>query len=811
MDTLWQDVRYAIRTLTARPGFTVVAALTLALGIGANTAIFTAVDRALLRPFPYKNQDALVHLRETVPQQDFGEHEASYPDYLDWRERNNVFEDMAGYSHGSLTLTGRGEPERIEAGRVTASFFPLLGVEPSLGRAFLAEEDPASAERVAILSHGLWQRRFGSDPNIINQTITLNGASFTVVGVLPRGFHFAKVGAADLWLPLRPEPFQVARRNLYWLRVIARLKPDATREQADAEMSAIAQRIEHQFPDSHTGVGIRITRLRDEIVGPVKPLLLILLGAVAFVLLISCANVANLSLARSATRRKEIAIRVALGSSRTRLVRQLLTESILLAAMGGVLGLLLAQWGIELLLAAIPDSLIIQMPYLEGLTLDMKVLGFTCALSLLTGVVFGLAPALQASRPDLTLALKEGGKSSAGTQRARLRSLLIVSEIALALILLIGAGLMIKSLGRLLEVNPGFDTKNLLTFKLSLFAKRYSEAPAAIAFHDELLARIERLPGVKGAATTDLLPLSGGGNTGSFLVEGQPAPSPGDKNEGNLRTVSPDYFSVMRIPLIEGRLFNERDNMSAPNVLVINKTMADRVFPDGTAIGSRVVFVFDPAKQPWEIVGIVGNENVKSLDARVTPIVYFSYRQDGGGQIGVVVRTDADPASLIGAVRGEVSQLDPDLPVFGEMTMEQLISNSPSTFLRRYPALLISAFAVAAVGLATLGIYGVISYTVTQRTHEIGIRMALGARGADVLKLIVGQSMLVALIGIAVGLMGALALTRIMESLLFGVSATDPLTIACASLVLAGVALVASFVPARRATKVDPMVALRYE
>jgi predicted permease len=811
MDSLFQDVRYAIRVLAKRPGFTVVAVLTLALGIGANTAIFTAVDAALLRPFPYRDQDALVHIWETSPQQDFSEHEASYPDYMDWRAQSNSFEDLAGYSGGSVTLTGREQPELIQAARVTSSFFPLLGVGASLGRTFRDGEDGAGAERIAVLSHGLWRRRFGADPQIIGQAITLNGASFTVVGVLPQSFHFAKVGAAEVWLPLRPQPYQVARRNLYWLKVIARLKPNVSREQASSEMGAVARRIEEQFPDSHTGVGIRIVPLRDEMVGAVKPLLLILLGAVAFVLLISCANVANLLLARSASRRREVAIRVALGSSRSRLIRQLLTESTLLALAGGAAGLLLAEWGISLLLAAIPASLIIYMPYLEGLALDAKVLGFTCALSLLTGIIFGLAPAFQASKTDLNEALKEGGKSSAGAARARLRNLLVVSEIALSLILLIGAGLMIKSMNRLLKVNPGFDTNNLLTFKLMLSSGKYSDEGRVIAFHDQLLARVGSLPGVKGAATTDLLPLTKGGNTGSFVVEGRPAPPPGEETEGNIRTISPNYFSVMGIPLVKGRFFSERDNKTAPNVLVINKTLADRVFPGEDAVGRRLVFVFDPLKQPWEVVGVAGDENAIGLDSKVTPIVYFSYLQDGSNQIAVVARTESDPAAMVGAVRGEVSRLDPDLPVFGEMTMEQLISNSPATFLRRYPAYLISFFAAASLGLAMLGIYGVISYSVTQRTHEIGIRMALGARGVDVLRLIVGQSMLLALAGVALGVIGALALTRIMMSLLYGVSATDPLTFVVTSLALTGVALGASFVPARRAMKVDPMVALRYE
>ncbi|MGA9770724.1 MAG: ABC transporter permease [Blastocatellia bacterium] len=811
MDTLFQDLRYAIRMLIKKPGFTVVAVLTLALGIGANTAIFTAVDRALLRPFPYKNPDALVHLSETSPRKDFGEHEASYPDYLDWRAQNNAFEELAGYSRGSVTFTGRGEPELIQATRVTSSFFPLLGVDASLGRTFLPGEDAVGAERLVVLSHGIWQRRFGRDPQIIGQQIALNGANFTVVGVLPQSFHFAKVGASELWLPLRPQSRQLERRGLYWLNVIARLKPNVSQQQADSEMSAIAGRIEEQFPDSHTGLGIKITPLRDDIVGPVKPLLLVLLGAVAFVLLIACANVANLLIARASSRRREIAIRMALGSGRLRLIRQLLTESMLLALAGGVAGLLLAVWGIDLLMAAIPGSLIAQMPYLEGLSLDVKMLGFTFALSLLTGLIFGIAPAYQASKPDLTEALKEGGKSSTGARRARLRSLLVVSEIALALVLLIGAGLMIKSMSRLLAVNPGFNTGNLLTFGLMLPPNRYPEASRAVAFHEQLLTRIEGLPGVKGAATTDLLPLNGGGNTGTLQIEGQPDAAPDERTEFNIRTISPNYFSVMGIPLVKGRFFTERDNNDLPKMLVINQTMADRVFPDGDALGRRVVFTFDAMKQPWEIIGIVGDENVTSLDVKITPIVYSSYLQDAGSQFNVVARTTADPTGVINAVRSEVRALDPDLPMFAEMTMQQLIDNSPSTFLRRYPAFLIGAFAIASLCLAMLGIYGVISYSVTERTHEIGIRMALGAQRSDVLRLVVGQSMRLAVAGIALGIVGALALTRIMTSLLYDVSATDPQTFIITSLVLTGVALGACFAPARRATKVDPGIALRYE
>jgi putative ABC transport system permease protein len=810
METLLQDVRYAVRVLLKKPGFTFVAVLTLALGIGANAAIFTAVDAALLRPFPYKNPAALVHVWQTSPQGEFGEHEAAYPDYLDWRAQASAFEEMAGYNPGAAVFSDQGQSERIWSTRVTSSFFPLLGVEARLGRTFREGEDLPGAARVAILSHGFWQRRFGGDPNIIGQNMTLNAEGYEIVGVLPPGFHFAKAGSPDVWRPLQPLPFQVARRNLFWLNVVGRLKPDASIEQAQQELTVIVGHIEQQYSHSHTGEGIRLAALRDDIVGNIKPLLLVLLGAVGFVLLIACANVANLLLARAAARRKEIAIRMAMGASRLRLIRQLLTESLLLSFAGGLLGLLVAQWIIALLLAGIPASLMLNMPYLATLALDLKALGFTFAIATLTGVLFGLAPALQSSKPDLSETLKEG-RTSGGTIRARLRSLLVVSEIALAMMLLIGAGLMMKSFYRLLNVNPGFRTDNLLTLQVGLPEDKYSDETRPPAFFKQMLANLERLPGVSGAATTDLLPLSGGGNIASFIVEGQPAPLPDEKLEANVRTVSENYFAVMGMPLVEGRFFSEHDDRSAPSILVINHTLAARLFPQQSAIGQHLIFGFDAQRRPWQIVGVVGDENVKELDARVTPVIYFNYAQDGGTYNAVVVRTTGDPASLIGAARGEVHALEPEAVVFDEIPMTGLIADSPSTFLRRYPALLVGAFAAVAVLLAMLGIYGVLSYSVAQRTHEIGIRMALGAARRDVLQLIVGQSLRFALAGIALGLAGAFALTRLLASLLYGVSATDPLTFAATALVLAGMALVAAFVPARRATKVDPMVALRYE
>jgi putative ABC transport system permease protein len=807
MGNLLQDVRYSIRTLAKRPGFTIIAVITLALGTGANTAIFTVVDAALIRSLPYQNPDALVHFWEVTQKQDFGQREASYPDYLDLREQNHVFEDVAGYNASSMTLTGRDASERVRSARVTSSFFPLLGVRPVLGRTFLAGEDQPGAEPIVIISHGLWQRRFGGDPEIIGQAISLNGGAYTVVGVLPPQFKFAKVGDAEAWAPLNPSPAQMSGRNFYWLNVIARLKPGVTLKQAQADMDIFAE----NFQQQHPGVGVRLVNLQEEIVGRVKPVMLALLGAVGFVLLIACANVANLLLARSAGRRKEIAVRVALGASRFRLIRQLLTESLMLALAGGLLGLLWALWGVELLVAAIPESQLNFMPYLQGLSINAGVLAFTAAITLMTGLAFGIAPALQATKQELHESLKEGGRGSGDSARAGLRNALVIAEVALALVLLVGAGLMMRSLIRLLQEDPGFDTSNLLTFQLTLPDAKYSEMPQMLAFHDQLIARISALPGVRGAATTSLRPLSGGGNTGSFMIERQPAPDPGNKPEGNVRTISTNYFQVMGIPLINGRPFTEADNATAPNVLVINQTLANRFFPDQDPVGQRITFGFDSARRPWRIVGVAGDEKVTSLDVRATPVLYFHYLQDAEAYMGVLVRTASDPASVIASVRKEISAIDQDVPMYSMMTMEQLISNSQSTFVRRYPTFLIGVLAALALALAAIGIYGVISYSVTQRTHEIGIRMALGARNRDILKLIIGQGLILMLAGLGVGLAVAFALTRFLTSILFGVSATDAVAFAGVSALLAVVALVASYIPARRATRVDPMIALRHE
>jgi putative ABC transport system permease protein len=804
MGTLWQDLRYGVRTLWKNPGFALVAIVTLALGIGANTAIFTVVNAALLRGLPYREPDRLVHLWEMTPQKEFPRREASYPDFLDWRQSQS-FEAMAAYTGGGFTLTGRGAPERIQGARGSAHFFKALGVEPIIGRAFQHGEDSPGAANVVLLSYGLWQRRFSGDGAIVGQTLTLNGSPYTVIGVLPPNFQFAPRGGAEMWTPFVPSETQLSRRYMHGTNVIGKLKPGVSIEQATAEMRVIGERIVAQHTESHTGTGIQLVPLHEEIVGGVRPILLALLCAVGFVLLIVCANVAGLTLVRATGRAPEIAIRMALGATSARVARQLLTESIMLAVIGGAAGLLLARWGIDALIAAIPETRLSAMPYLRGLRLDGSILAFTAGLSLLTGIVFGLAPAFQASRRELSESLKTGGKSP-GVARQRLRNGLVVTEIALALVLLVGAGLMTKSLLRLMAVDPGFRTENLFMITVILPAAKYTEDSKVTAFHQQLIERLEAMPGAQGAATVGVLPLVGG-NTTRFIVEGAPVPPPGQQTEANLRDVSAGYFRTMGIPLINGRHFSERDNAGAPGVVIVNQTLARRVFPNGNAIGRRIIFTGDN-RTPIEIVGVVGDEKVNGLDARTTPVVYYPFLQIPSRFTNLIVRAP-DAAGLAAAIRQEGLSLEPDLTFFGGLTIERLMENLPATFARRYPAYLIGIFAAIALTLAAVGIYGVISYSVGQRTREIGVRMALGAHRRDVLKLVLKQGMTLAATGVAVGLAAAFGLTRLMTGLLFGVDATDPGTFAGISALLLIVALLSCYIPARRATKIDPMVALR--
>lgn len=808
MNNLLQDIRYGIRTLIKRPGFTFVALLTLMLGIGANTAIFTVVNAALIRGLPYKDPDRIYHLWEKTPRTDFPRREASYPDYLDWQQ-NESFEGLAAYNRGGATLRRNETIEMISTGLASSKFFTLLGVEPLYGRTFLSGEDQPGAEQVAILGYDFWQRTYGGDKDVIGQAINLNGSNVTVVGILPQGFQYALAGPADLWLSRIPSQAQIERRFMHGTNVIGKLKAGVSPEQAEAEMNAIGGRIESAYTESHKDTTVIMVPLQEEIVGTVRPVLLALLVAVGCVLLIACANVANLLLARSTGRRKEIAIRVALGAGRRRILQQMMTESILLALVGGAAGIILARWGVDLLIAAIPQNQLDSMPYLKNLGIDVSILVFTTGLSILTGVIFGLAPALQSMKADMQSALKEGGKSSFGAGSSKLRSALIVAEVSLAIILLVGAGLMMKSLFRLLQVDTGFDPKNVLAFNILMPQQKYRESPKQEAFQRQLIERLSSLPSVEGVGTIDILPVRGGSTT-RFVIEGEAPPPPGQEIEANIRTASTDYFKTMRVPLIQGRFFDDRDRADSPMVLIVNKTLAERAFPNGDAIGRRLLF---PAitQTPFEIVGIVADEKVNGMDVATKPVLYGPFSQDTSIFTGVVVRSTIQPDALMGAIRNEIRSIDPEVTVFGNTTIEQMITDSPGTFLRRYPAFLIGLFAIVALILAAIGIYGVISYSVSQQRQEIGIRLALGAEKRHIVAMVMRQGVYLVAGGVGLGLAASFALTRFISSLLFGVSANDPLILSGIAILITIVALLACFIPARRATKVDPMIALRYE
>ncbi|HEX8144777.1 MAG TPA: ABC transporter permease [Pyrinomonadaceae bacterium] len=812
IETFWRDVRYGARLLAKRPGFTLVTVLALALGIGANSAIFSVVNAVLLRPLPYEDPERLVMVWERRPRQNRDAGPVSPADFIDWQSQTQSFERMAAYSPVAFNLTGTGEPEQINSQIVTQGFFQVLGIKAALGRTFLQEADQPGGERRVVLAHGLWQRRFGADPSIIGRSLMLNDESFTVVGVMPPDFQYPDK-ATELWATPRrfvPEmsvsgntdPATI--RTLHYLSVVARLKPGVSLNQSQAEMETVAARLEQQYPAENTGHTARVVSLHEDLVGDVRPALLVLLGAVGFVLLIACANVANLLLARATARHKEMSIRTALGAGRLRLIRQMLTESALLSLAGGAVGLLLALWGIDLLVALSPGNL----PRLKEITLDARVVGFTLLLSLLTGIIFGLVPALQASKLDLISSLKEGGRSSMeGFSRHRMRSALIVLEVALALVLLVGAGLMIRSFQRIQQVSPGFNPNNLLAMELSLPRSKYAEKERIVNFQNQILERIGALPGVESVSSTWMLPLSGQDAGRGFDIEGY-TPAPNERTNAAFSAVSPRYFQTMEIPVRMGREFNEQDTAAATGVIIVNETFARRYFPNADALGKRVKLRGDD--NPWlTIVGVVGDVKHTELTAEPRTQLYLSSLQSPFPFINVVVRTANDPASLAAAVRKEVWAVDKDQPVAEVETMLQLVSNSVAR--ARFNTLLLGLFAFVALLLAAIGLYGVMSYSVTQRTHEIGIRMALGAQRRDVLKLVVGQGMILAFAGVVLGLCAAFALTRLMASLLFGVTATDPWTFIGVAVVLSAVALLATVIPARRATRVDPMIALRYE
>jgi putative ABC transport system permease protein len=802
---LWQDLRFGARMLLKQPGFTLIAVLTLALGIGANTAIFSIVNTVLLRPFPYQAPERLVILRERVSTGSPGGFSPSYPNFADWRAQNTVCSSMSAVlMKESFNFTGVGEPERLQGRRVSAEFFSTLGIQPLLGRDFLAEEDRSGATPAAILSYGLWQRRFGGDPSIIGRQITLNQQSFTVVGVTPPDFQYGV--EADITVPigLQAERFRLRGRDP-GTDVVARLKPQVSAQQAETELNLIAERLEQQYPESNKGRRVVVRPLHESFVGDVRQPLLILLGAVGLVLLIACANVANLLIVRASVRQKEIAVRLALGADRRRILRQLLTESGLLAALGAALGILLAFLGTGLIASQLPDGI----PRLQEVRVDAPVLIFTLAVSLLTGLLFGLVPALQASRPNLTEELKEGERGSSG-RRQWLRGVLVVAEVALTLTLLVGAGLLIQSFRRVLAVDPGFKAQNLLTMQVSV---NNPDGQQVANFFEQLQQNVRNLPGVTAVAVSNGLPFDMANYPG-FLIEGRPIP---DNKGGGLRyTVSPDYFRTLGIELLKGRLFTAEDTRDSQRVIVINEVLARQHFQNEDPIGKRLRQP-SPESPSYEIVGVVRHVEHYNLDGHtgVQPQFYPNFNQTplqsltGSGRINLLVRTEVEPSNLASAVCGQIAALNKDQAVFNVRTMEQIVAQS--VVARRFSMLLLTVFAIVALALASLGIYGLMSYAVAQRTREIGVRMALGAQSGNVLRLVIGQGMKLALTGVALGLGASVALTRLIRTLLFGVSATDPVTFGSIALLLTLVALLACYLPARLATKVDPLVALRCE
>ena len=809
MNTLLHDIRYGVRMLMKHKGFSAVAIIALGLGIGANTAIFSLVNGVLLRPLPFPNSDRIIYFEGKNPAAGITESNISFLDFTDWSQQTDLFASTAAYWTGTANFGADGaEPERVPRAGVTTGFFSVLGVQPVLGRTFVAEDDKGWPQTVAIISHGLWKRRFGSDPGIVGKQVQMSSFPLTIIGVMPSGFEYPE--QTQVWVPtavnLRDEP----RDNRVW-SAIARLNTGVDLKRVQTRLSAINAQLDKQFHETNKGWDVLISTLHERLVREVKPSLLALLGAVGFVLLIACANVANLLLARSAARQKEMAIRAAMGASRTRVLRQMLTESILLSAIGGAAGLVLSIWLTNVLMSMLPEG----APRLEQIGIDYRVLTFALGVSALTGILFGIVPALQASKLDVTSALKEGGRSGEGNRRTNARSLLLIGEVALSLVLLIGAGLLIKSFLRLQEVRPGFNSHNVLIANLALQGPKYKDDQQCVEFFRQLIERLEAVPGVQAAGSSVNLPLNPSGYAigRGFIPEGRPL-TVDENRDAMFSTITGDYFRALQIPLLSGRTFERRDNADGPKVVIINETTAKRHFGSPTAAIGKRLSIWSAfrghrrdEKFMREIVGVVGDTKTGSLTGDGGMQIYVPHAQDSQWNfMGLVIRTAGDPAAFATTLRREVQALDKDQPIYNVRTMDDVVMNSLGT--RRVSMQLFAVFAIAALLLAAIGIYGVMAYTVTQRTQEIGIRMALGAQRSDVLGLVVRQGMTLAAIGVVAGLAGAFSLTRVMASLLFNVRPDDPTTYLAISFLLIVVAFLACYLPARRAAKLDPMIAL---
>jgi putative ABC transport system permease protein len=817
LDETARDFRLALRMLQRSPGFTAVAVLTLALGIGANTALFSVIDSVLLQPLPYHDPGSLVMVWESSSQHPNPHNTVSPPNFLDWQTRNTIFSSMTYIFDERDNLTGNGDPEEIVVQEVSANFFSVLGVAPVLGPGFTPENGLPGHDNVVILSYGLWKERFAADPTIVGKSILLNGHPQTVVGVAPQKFQwFIKDGSLtgakpQMWSPfVFPQSFHEHKQMGRFITVAARLRTGVTYLQARTEMNAIAAQLEREYPDFDGHWGINVVPLRQQISGDLRPALLVLFGAVAFVLLIACANVSSLLLARAAARQREMAVRTAIGASRWRVARQLLMESLLLSLIGGGLGVTLAVWGTNALLAASPKNLL----DLTSVSLDLPVLAFAVASTLLAGLLFGFLPSYISAHSRITETLKAGGRGlSSANRRAFARNTFVVAQLALALVLLTGSGLLIRSFVRLIAVDPGFDTTHLLTFKVSLPRSKYGTDPSCLAFFQQLLARIRAIPGVRSATTESFPPLTGLGAATAVHVLSQPPLALSSLPVANVQVVGPDYFSTMNIPLRAGRLFNARELTEERHVTIINQSFADKYLHGENPLGQKAAIYMKSLSeteiQPSEIIGVVGDVHQIGLDTVPEPSVYWPHPELVMSGMTVLVRTVNDPLALASTAHSEMQKLDPELPMAAVATMDQLLADSLSR--SRFTMLLLGIFAAAALLLAAVGIYGLIAYSVTQRTHELGIRIALGAQRRDVLRLVLAQGTRLTLLGLALGLLAAVALSRLLATLLFGVTATDPLTFAGVAALLAFIALAACFIPARRATRLDPLVALRYE